>query len=58
MGGAREHAKKAHEVAKAASTRLGSHQTLLDQLGVRVGVLEHQVDGIKHVTVKSVEHDM
>ena len=56
-GGAREYAKKAHEVVKTTSTHLESHQTHFDQLGVRVGGLEQQVDGIKHVTVKSVEHD-
>jgi hypothetical protein len=56
VGGAREYAKKAYEVAKAASTHLGSHQTHLDQLDVRVGGLVQQVDGIKHVTVKTVEH--
>jgi cell division septum initiation protein DivIVA len=54
---AREYAKKAHEVAKTTSVLLGSHQTAFDQLSVRVGGLEHQVEGIKHVTVKSVEHD-
>jgi hypothetical protein len=57
VAGAREYAKKAHEVAKTTSVHLGSHQTAFDQLSVRVGGLEHQVEGIKHVTVKSVEHD-
>jgi hypothetical protein len=56
-GGAREYAKKAHEVAKTTSTHLESHQTHFDQLGVRIGGLEQKIDGIKHVTVKSVEHD-